>query len=204
MEEIPKNYSDVYNEDLIAAVPPVPATRGSTTASSIKNHQQQRHNYYDGESQWRRRREFGGGIDLNELLPKLDTISREQQKIYADSALKQHYNDVFSRRSQAAIEPIPSFSYQAGPSKQTKQHQQQPYKVGIEYVEQNGQQLDRYLVKVQRNTLEEVKAKLPIKGNYRLFFSNGDECEEIEDNDEPVPVQKRNNGLYIHCRVFKK
>jgi hypothetical protein len=185
MEEIPKNYSDVYSEDL---PPPVPATRSSRPGST----KGLRRNL-DGESQCRRRRELGGGIDLNELLPRLDTLSRERQNAYADSTLRQHYNDVFSRRGAAGHQ-----NHQA-PSRPR-------YKVGIEYVEQSGRQRDRYLVKVERNTLEDVKAKLPIKGNYRLFFSDatGNECEEIEDDEAPVPFQRRNNEFYIHCRVFKK
>ncbi|CAA3033053.1 Hypothetical predicted protein [Olea europaea subsp. europaea] len=168
--EIPKNYSNVYNEETA----PVPASRSIHSLNSTKGRM-------DGECLWRRRRETGGGIDLNELLPKLQNLSKEQHKSYADSTLRQHYNDIFQKPKARST-----------------------YKVGIEYME-NGQHKDRYLVKVERNTLEDVKAKLPIKGNYRLFFTHaGNECEEIEDDKSSVPVQRRNNEFYIHCRVFKK
>lgn len=158
--EVPKDYSTVYREEK----PPVPATRGATKA-------------LDGSFPARRHRE--SGIDQNDLLRKLLSISKDQQNQYAMNTLQQHYTDVFHKRNK------------------------QTYKVCIDYME-NGRQKERYLVRIERNTLRDVKVKLPIKGHYRLFFNfaGNQNWEEVEDEDSVLPYNEKDGAFVIHCRAF--
>lgn len=133
----------------------------------------------DGSFTARRHRE--SGIDPNDLVSRLYNLSREQHKAYAMNTLQQHYSNVFQKRNK-----------------------QQTYKVCIDYMD-NGQQRERYLVRIQRNILREVKAKLPIKGDYRLFFIHaGNECEEVEDDESILPYHEKDGAFVIYCRAFAK
>lgn len=133
----------------------------------------------DGSYRPRRHRE-AGGIDPKDLLPRLYHLSQEQTSAYANHALHQHYNSVILMRNR------------------------QTYKVYINYLD-DGKKSETYLVRVGKNTLRDVKAKLPIKGEYRLFFIHpGDECEEVEDDDSSLPYHEVGGDFTIYCRVFKK
>lgn len=135
----------------------------------------------DGSFVQRRHRE-SSGIDPNELVYKLHNLSKEQHRAYAMDSLRQHYNSVFQNRRKPT------------------------YKVYITYHnnEPNNQNLT-YLVRVERNTLREVKKKLPMKGSFRFFFiRNADEAEEVEDEELELPFHEKEGSFSVYCRVFPK
>lgn len=133
--------------------------------------------FVDGSIALRRNPE-PGGIDPNELSLRLFNLSKEQHKAYAINTLQQHYTTVFQNRSK------------------------QTYKVYINYFD-NNRPKEVYLVRVSKNVLREVKAKMPIKGDYRLFFIHPqNECEEVEDDDSILPYHEKDGTFNIYCRVF--
>lgn len=180
--EIPKNYSNYYCEERA----PVPAARSTTTtatnqapaAATGTQQQQPPTKALDGAFSTRRHREMGqGGINPADLLPKLYHLSKEQSKAYAINTLQQHYNSVFQKRNHRR------------------------YKVYINYWDKK----ETFLVRIEKNTLREVRSKLPIKGEYRLFFIHpGNECEELEDNEAQLPYHEKDGVFNIYCRVFSK
>lgn len=132
----------------------------------------------DGSFSARRHRE--SNLDIHVLSEKLSYLSREQRDEYARHTLKTHYSEVFQ-----------------------KKRQEQNYKVCIDYMD--GQQKERYLVRTSKNSLRDVKAKLPIKGNYRLFFiHSNNECEEVEDDEAVLPYHEKDGAFVIYCRAFAK
>lgn len=134
----------------------------------------------DGAHIYRRHREAGIGIDPNDLTSALYNLSAAQHKAYAINTLQQHYSAVFQKKNK------------------------QTYKVYMNYIDE-GFKKETYLVRIDRNTLRDVKNKLPIKGDYRLFFThNGNECEEVEDDDATLPYVEKDGAFVIYCRLFPK
>jgi len=137
----------------------------------------------DGRFTPRRHRESAGGVDPNELIYKLQNLTREDHNVYAMHTLHQHYNSVLQKRKKPT------------------------YKVYLTYVTTASDgKLERetYIVRVERNTLREVKSKLPIKGTFRFFFTNENEAEEIEDEDLSLPYREKDGSYAIYCRLFQK
>lgn len=160
--EIPKNYSNVYCEERA----PKPAIRGTTSSTKT----------LDGSFSTRRHRESVGGINPNDLLPRLYHLSQEQQNSYSIITLRQQFKLIQERNKQT-------------------------YKVYINYWDKK----ETFLVRTERNTLRDVKTKLPIKGDYRLFFIHpGNECEEVEDDECTLPYHEKEGSFIIYCRVFAK
>lgn len=134
----------------------------------------------DGSFAPRRHRESGKEIDFNELKIKLTSLSEEQHKAYAIKTLQQHYDENIVNRKSAK------------------------FKVCIEYFGgKDGR--ERYVVGVDRNTLRDVKHKMPIKGDFRVFvFHARDQFEEVEDDNTILPYHENEGRLNIHCRVFPR
>ena len=133
--------------------------------------------FIDGSVSHRRAPE-PGGIDPKELSARLFNLSKEQHRVYAFQTLQQHYTSVFQNRTKKT------------------------YRVYLNYFE-NNRPKEVYLVRVNKNILREVKAKMPIKGDYRLFFIHAqNECEEVEDDDSTLPYQEKDGNFNIYCRVF--
>lgn len=129
----------------------------------------------DGAPVPRRHREANMGIDPMELHSALRNLP--QANNYAMLTLNQHFNEVFPKKT---------------------------YKVYIIYMENGKEDGETYLVRIDRNNLRAVKEKMPIKGNFRLFFSiNDKQFEEVEDDEAPLPCIERDGSRIIRCRVFK-
>ena len=121
-------------------------------------------------------REF---IDPNQLYAKLSNLSKKDRESYAIDTLQKHYNSVF----------------QAKPD----------YRVYINYFDDRQAESIAYLVRIEKNKLREVRQKLPLKGNYRLFFKNtNNHCEEVEEDEAVLPFHEKDGCLNIYCHVFPR
>lgn len=175
--EVPKVYSDFCEEK----TPPKPAARVSTNRiASAKT------SSFDGLHTIRRHVEYKG-INPDELSKRLARLTQGQHKSYVNYPSQEHRDCAI----KTLRDHYSSFSKRELPS----------YKVYINYFDIK----ETYLVRVKSNLLRDVKMKLPIKGNYRLFFiHNGNECEEVEDDEAALPYIEKDGAFVIYCRVFPK
>lgn len=131
-----------------------------------------------------RRHLESGGIDPIELMSKLQNLDDELHRQKALKSLRQHHS-VWSRR---------------------RQENRITYKFYLTYISMNyngRHDRDTYIVRGQSNTLRELKARLPMKGSYRYFFTTaGEGNEEIEDDDAALPYIERDGNLSIYCHLF--
>lgn len=138
----------------------------------------------DGVPNPARRHNESGGLNLTEFMDKLNNLSKEQQREYALMSFNQHHKEKFSRRNQIT------------------------YRLYLTYITKgpNGKhERDTYIVQAQTNILRELKAKLPMKGSYRYFFTTvGGGNEEIENEEAPLPYFEKNGNYFIYCRLFPR
>lgn len=196
-EELPKDYSSVYCEDIMR--PPIPPMRRvtNTTATNtmLMNHNSNnninRHHNHNNQShqtqaKWSdganaNKRQCESTVDLRAVVAKLQNLPQENHRAYAMDTLNKHYSSVFTnRRRSDKVE-------KAG------------FKAYIQYFDEK----DTYVVRVERNTLKAVRDKLPKRGDYRYFFKQLDNtCEEVESDGSFVPFHEKDGSRQIYCQVF--
>lgn len=114
-------------------------------------------------------------LDLRQVVAKLQNLATENHSAYAMDTLNKHYSSVFVNRK---------------PSN---------FKAYIKYPDER----ETYVVRLNNNTLRDIKDKLPKKGNFRYFF-RGEEnvCEEVESDSSDVPYEEKGNIQQIYCQLF--
>lgn len=114
-------------------------------------------------------------LDLRAVVRKLEAhkSSHKSHHIDAMKTLSKHYSDVFKQPPQ--------------------------YKVYIQYHDIK----ETFIIKIRENTLGNVLASMPKRGQYRLFFKDlKNTCEELTDPRSLVPFHEKDDFRNIYCHAF--
>lgn len=180
----PKVYSSEYAEEL--KLPP-PAILQHNNSDNITSKQTLRSMYksLDGTNTRPEHRELQAFFkQVNSKLNQTpDSNSTSSPSIGID-VLKKHYNSVFTHRKHYKVF-VQYFKFDSDGNKRTLD--------------------DIYAVRIDKNSLRQIKDKIPHrKANFRYFFKDR-RCtcdEEYEIDESEVPYREKDGFRLIQCQVL--